>query len=123
MKRIFGEFSPRPFSSTDPRDTDSGPQVGGSTDVLPDVQIPKMYSVVLLNDDFTPMDFVILVLRRFFGHKDESATQIMLDVHRKGVGTAGTYTHEVAEMKTMQVNQFAQIHQHPLKCTMQEAPT
>ncbi len=112
--------------------SDSGPtsspglnqdtQTGG-TEVLPDVQVPKMYSVILLNDDFSPMDFVILVLRRFFGHKDESATQIMLDVHRKGAGIAGVYTLEIAEMKTMQVNQFSQMHQHPLKCTMQEAPS
>lgn len=95
----------------------------GGTEVLPDLQIPKMYSVILLNDDFSPMDFVILVLRRFFGHKDESATQIMLDVHRKGAGVAGVYTFEIAEMKTMQVNQFSQMHQHPLKCTMQEVPS
>lgn len=100
----------------------TGPQTGG-TEVLPDVQMPKMYSVLLLNDDFTPMDFVILVLRRFFGHKDDSATQIMLDVHRKGAGIAGVYTLEIAEMKTMQVNQFSQMHQHPLKCTMQEVPS
>ncbi len=102
--------------------TQIGPQTGG-TEVLPDVQMPKMYSVLLLNDDFTPMDFVILVLRRFFGHKDDSATQIMLDVHRKGAGIAGVYTLEIAEMKTMQVNQFSQMHQHPLKCTMQEVPS
>ncbi|MBL7671587.1 MAG: ATP-dependent Clp protease adapter ClpS [Bdellovibrionaceae bacterium] len=104
------------------QNTNSETQAGG-TEVLPDLQVPKMYSVILLNDDFSPMDFVILVLRRFFGHKDESATQIMLDVHRKGAGVAGVYTLEIAEMKTMQVNQFSQMHQHPLKCIMQEAPS
>ena len=81
-----------------------------------------MFQVVLLNDDFSPMEFVILVLRRFFAKSNEQATQIMLDVHRKGSGLAGVYTFEIAEMKTMQVNQFSQMHQHPLKCIMQEAP-
>ncbi len=100
---------------------ENDPRLGG-VDLLPEVKTPKMYSVILLNDDYTPMEFVILVLRRFFGHSEESATQVMLDVHRKGSGVAGVYTLEVAEMKTMQVNQFSRIHQHPFKCIMQEAP-
>lgn len=85
------------------------------------VQTPKMYVVILLNDDYTPMDFVVLVLRRFFGKSDEEAQKIMLDVHKKGSGTAGVYTLEVAEMKVMQVNQFAQLNQHPLKGSLEEA--
>lgn len=101
--------------------SETSPQVGG-TELAPEVEAPRMFVVILLNDDYTPMEFVILVLRRFFGKTDEQATQIMLDVHRKGAGLAGVYTLEVAEMKTMQVNQFAQMHQHPLKCTMEEAP-
>ncbi len=90
-------------------------------DVLPVVETPRMYVVVLLNDDYTPMDFVILVLRRFFNKNEEEAAKIMLDVHQKGSGVAGVFTLEVAEMKVMQVNQFAQGNQHPLKCTLKEA--
>ncbi len=83
------------------------------------VETPKMYKVLLLNDDYTPMDFVVLVLKRFFGKSEEQATQVMLDVHRRGSGIAGVYTLEVAEMKVMQVNQFAQLNQHPLKSTLE----
>lgn len=93
----------------------------GEVDVLPVVETPRMYTVILLNDDYTPMDFVILVLRRFFNKNEEEATKIMLDVHQKGAGVAGVFTLEVAEMKVMQVNQFAQGNQHPLKCTLKEA--
>ena len=80
-----------------------------------------MFAVLLLNDDYTPMDFVVLVLRRFFNKNEEEATAIMLDVHKKGSGIAGVFTLEVAEMKVMQVNQFAQMNQHPLKSTLEEA--
>jgi len=103
--------------------TDSGQQSGndneGALDILERVDVPKMYKVILLNDDFTPMDFVILVLRRFFSKDEAAATQIMLDVHKKGAGVAGVFTLEMAEMKTMQVNQFARMNQHPLKCTLE----
>lgn len=95
---------------------------GTGVQLVPKVTTPKMYRVIILNDDYTPMDFVILVLRRFFGKTEEQATQIMLDVHKKGSGTAGVYTLEVAEMKVMQVNQFAQLNEHPLKSTMEEVP-
>ncbi|MFP5520329.1 MAG: ATP-dependent Clp protease adapter ClpS [Bdellovibrionia bacterium] len=84
------------------------------------VETPKLYKVLLLNDDYTPMDFVILVLTRFFKKTEDEATQIMLDVHKKGSGIAGVYALEVAEMKVMQVNQFARINQHPLKSTMEQ---
>lgn len=93
----------------------------GSLETLPHVETPKMYTVILLNDDYTPMDFVILVLRRFFGKNEEDASKIMLDVHKKGAGVAGVFTLEIAEMKVMQVNQFAQLNQHPLKSTLEEA--
>lgn len=88
----------------------------GDLETLDRVEIPKMFKVLLLNDDFTPMDFVVLVLQRFFGKTIEAATTVMLDVHQKGSGTAGVYTLEVAEMKAHQVNQFARMNQHPLKC-------
>lgn len=100
---------------------DLSPDGDSSVQTLPQIETPKMYTVLLLNDDYTPMDFVILVLRRFFAKADEEAAKIMLDVHKKGSGVAGIYTLEVAEMKVMQVNQFAQMNQHPLKSTLEEA--
>ncbi len=93
------------------------------TETISEVDTPKMYKVLLLNDDFTPMDFVVLVLRRFFGLSEEGATKVMLDVHRQGSGLAGIFTLEIAEMKVMQTNQFAQLHQHPLKSVMEEEGT
>lgn len=84
------------------------------------IDTPKMYKVIILNDDYTPMDFVVLVLRRFFAKTEEVAAEIMLDVHKKGAGVAGVYSLEIAEMKVMQVNQFAQMSQYPLKSTMEE---
>lgn len=92
----------------------------GSVQVINQVQMPKMFKVIILNDDYTPMDFVILVLKRFFAKSDEAATQVMLDVHKKGAGVAGVYTLEVAEMKVMQSNQFSQMNRHPLKTTMEQ---
>ena len=83
------------------------------------IQKPKLYKVILLNDDYTPMDFVTLVLKKFFGKTEQQATQIMLDVHKKGAGLAGVYTLEVAEMRSMQCNQFARVNKHPLKSTLE----
>lgn len=91
----------------------------GSVETINRVETPKMYKVVLLNDDYTPMDFVILILKRYFAKNEDQATQIMLDVHKKGAGVAGVFTLEVAEMKVMQVNQFSRTNQHPLKCTLE----
>ena len=88
--------------------------------IIPKVDTPKMYKVILLNDDFTPMDFVVLVLRRFFSKTLEQATEIMLDVHKKGSGVAGVFSLEISEMKVMQVNQFAQMNKYPLKSTLEE---
>ncbi len=96
-------------------ETDREGQIG----TLDRVSVPKMFRVLLLNDDFTPMDFVVLVLKRFFGKSDEQATAVMLDVHKKGSGTAGTFTLETAEMKVMQTNQFARMNQYPLKATLE----
>ncbi|NCN42865.1 MAG: ATP-dependent Clp protease adapter ClpS [Piscirickettsiaceae bacterium CG_4_9_14_3_um_filter_43_564] len=80
---------------------------------------PKRYQVVLLNDDFTPMDFVVEVLSRFFGMSEDKANAVMLAVHRQGKGICGVYSKEVAEMKVAQVNQFSRTHQHPLQCEME----
>ena len=81
---------------------------------------PSLYKVLLLNDDYTPMEFVVHVLERFFGKGREEATRIMLHVHQKGVGVCGVYTFEVAETKVTQVMEFAQNHQHPLQCTLEK---
>ncbi len=111
---------PAHFSGdSDHGDHDGGRQGEGAIETIDRVDVPKMYKVLLLNDDFTPMDFVVLVLRRFFAKSEEAATAIMLDVHKKGAGIAGVFTLEMAEMKTMQVNQFARMNQHPLKCTLE----
>jgi ATP-dependent Clp protease adaptor protein ClpS len=80
-----------------------------------------MYKVILNNDDYTPMDFVIEVLAKFFRMDSEKATQLMLTVHYKGKAVCGVYTAEIAETKVMQVNEYARKHQHPLKCTMEQA--
>jgi ATP-dependent Clp protease adaptor protein ClpS len=99
----------------------TGNSTGTSVDTIDKIDTPKLFKVIILNDDFTPMDFVVLVLRRFFNKSEDSATKIMLDVHEKGAGVAGIYTLENAEMKVMQVNQFSRMNQHPLKATLEEA--
>jgi len=86
----------------------------------PKLAKPSFYKVLLLNDDFTPMDFVILVLKKFFNKSDAEATQVMLEVHHQGSGLAGVYTHELAETKVYLVNEFSKGNQHPLKCTMEK---
>ncbi|ROH84554.1 ATP-dependent Clp protease adapter ClpS [Pseudomethylobacillus aquaticus] len=82
---------------------------------------PALYNVMLLNDDYTPMEFVVEVIQRFFGKSREQATQIMLKVHTEGMGVCGVYPHGIAETKTNQVLTHAREHQHPLQCTMEEA--
>ena len=82
---------------------------------------PSMYNVLLLNDDYTPMEFVVLVLESVFNKKQEEATQIMLHVHKNGVGICGTYTFEVAESKCKSVISFAKNNEHPLQCTMEKS--
>ncbi len=93
------------------------------TDLLektrPKVEKPRLYKVLLLNDDYTPMDFVVHVLQRFFNKGREEATRIMLTVHYKGVGVCGVYPREVAETKVNQVLEFARRHEHPLQCIME----
>lgn len=86
----------------------------------PKLSPPPMFQVVLLNDDYTPMDFVVEVLRAFFGMAQERAVQVMLHVHTRGKGVCGVFSREVAETKVMQVNEFARAHQHPLLCSMEK---
>jgi ATP-dependent Clp protease adaptor protein ClpS len=85
----------------------------------PKLQKPPFYKVLLLNDDYTPMEFVVVILQRFFRKSREEATQIMLHVHQKGLGVCGVFTREVAETKVRQVLDFANEHRHPLKCTLE----
>lgn len=87
----------------------------------PEVAPPPLYQVLLLNDDYTPMDFVIAVLQQFFNMDIEKATQVMLHVHTRGRGVCGVYTREVAESKVAQVNEFSRMSQHPLLCTMEQS--
>jgi len=87
----------------------------------PKVKKPPLYKVVLLNDDYTPMDFVVQVLKRFFSLSHDKATTVMLHVHTRGRGVAGVYTYEIAETKVVMVNDYAREHEHPLQCTLEEA--
>lgn len=89
--------------------------------VKPKLKKPPLYSVVLLNDDFTPMEFVVEVLQMFFTLSTENATRIMLHVHTKGKGVCGVFTREIAETKVAQVNQYSRENKHPLLCEMEEA--
>jgi ATP-dependent Clp protease adaptor protein ClpS len=87
----------------------------------PKLKQPPLFKVVLLNDDYTPMEFVVEVLESFFAMGRERATQIMLHVHTRGKGVCGVYSRDVAETKVHQVNEYSREHQHPLLCTMEEA--
>lgn len=98
----------------------NGPSTGLITRTKPKTKRPSLYKVFLLNDDYTPMEFVVHVLERFFNKTREEATTIMLHVHRNGVGMCGVFTFEVAETKVANVMDFARRHQHPLQCTMEK---
>ncbi len=86
----------------------------------PELKKPPLYKVILLNDDFTPMEFVVHVLEAIFSHNRESATRIMLNVHKSGKGICGIYTKDIAETKVTQVNSYARENKHPLLCDMEE---
>lgn len=109
--------------------TDASKQLPGAGDedglvvqeAKPQLKAPPFYKVLLLNDDYTPMDFVVRLLEIFFSMSPERATQVMLQVHTQGVGVCGIYTRDIAETKVVQVNEFSKEHHHPLKCTMEEA--
>lgn len=105
----------------DERDQDPG---GPGTSVIaktrPQTKRPSLYRVLLLNDDYTPMEFVVHILQKFFNKNTDDATRIMLHVHQHGVGECGVYTYEVAETKVTQVMDFARKNQHPLQCVMEK---
>lgn len=108
----------------------SGQKRGGREDKRPGTSVvtktkaktkkPSMYKVLLLNDDYTPMEFVVLVLERLFHKSHEEATRIMLHVHQRGVGICGVFSYDVAETKVTKVVDFSRRHQHPLQCTMEK---
>ena len=93
---------------------------GSVTDTKPKLQKPSLYRVLILNDDYTPMEFVVHILERFFGLNHAQAFEIMLTVHKKGLAVVAVYSFEVAETKVAQVMDFARRHQHPLQCTMEK---
>ncbi len=102
------------------KETNGGPQTGVVVKAKPKTKKPSMYKVLMLNDDYTPMEFVVHVIERFFSKTREEATRIMLHVHHRGVGICGVFTYEVAETKVTQVMDFARQHQHPLQCTLEK---
>ncbi|MDC3082963.1 ATP-dependent Clp protease adapter ClpS [Pelagibacteraceae bacterium] len=95
-------------------------QRGLLLDNKPKTKKPSMYNVLLLNDDYTPMEFVVMVLEKIFNKKQEEATQIMLHVHKNGIGVCGIFTYEVAESKCKSVMDMAKKNEHPLQCTMEK---
>jgi ATP-dependent Clp protease adaptor protein ClpS len=99
---------------------EEGPGTGVVVKTRPKTKKPSMYKVLMLNDDYTPMEFVVHILERFFNKTRQEATRIMLHVHRRGVGICGVYTYEVAETKVTLVMDFARQHQHPLQCTLEK---
>jgi ATP-dependent Clp protease adaptor protein ClpS len=114
--------SPAPRMSDDEGRTDGrgDPAASVITKVKPKTKRPNLYRVLILNDDYTPMEFVVLVLEKFFQKDAEAATQIMLHVHHHGIGECGVFTYEIAETKVTQVMDFARKHQHPLQCVMEK---
>jgi len=122
MMPTDGERGIRPQASDKSNTGGNGNEPGTLviTRPKPKTKRPNMYRVLLLNDDYTPMEFVVHVLERFFQKSREEATRVMLHVHHHGVGECGVYTYEVAETKVTQVMDFARKHQHPLQCVMEK---
>jgi ATP-dependent Clp protease adaptor protein ClpS len=113
-------FAPR-MSNDENRNTGTGgPSTSVITKVKPKTKRPNLYRVLILNDDYTPMEFVVHVLEKFFQKDAEAATKIMLHVHHHGIGECGVFTYEIAETKVTQVMDFARKHQHPLQCVMEK---
>ena len=113
----------RPFANGEDESTDGNGRtgLGLATRTRSKTKQPTPYRVLMLNDDYTPMEFVVLCLQRFFRLDMEAATRVMLHVHQKGVGVCGTFSYEVAETKVEQVMDFARQNQHPLQCTLEKA--
>ena len=108
------------MSDIEKRNGSEGPSTGVIVKAKPKTKKPSMYKVLMLNDDYTPMEFVVHILEKIFGKTREEAVDVMLHVHRHGVGICGIFTFEVAETKVAQVIEFSRRHQHPLQCTMEK---
>ena len=108
------------MSKDDDTNGDDGTQNGVVIKTRPKTKRPAMFKVLMLNDDYTPMEFVVHVLEKFFNKDPEAATKIMLHVHHHGIGECGVFTYEIAETKVTQVMDFARKHQHPLQCVMEK---
>ena len=106
---------------TDPIPHEDGASELTAEEARPKLRRPPLFKVLLLNDDYTPMEFVVQVLETFFSMSRERATQVMLHVHTRGAGVCGVFTRDIAETKVVQVNEYSRSHQHPLMCTMEEA--
>ena len=121
-RQVSGPEAPRMADDDRKRKspTPGDPSVAVITKTKPQTKRPNMYRVLILNDDYTPMEFVTHVLERFFSKDHEAATRIMLHVHHHGIGECGIFTYEVAETKVTQVMDFARKHQHPLQCVMEK---
>lgn len=116
-----GVSPPRAMADDDNRSGGpEGPNTSVITKTKPKTKRPNLYRVLILNDDYTPMEFVIHVLEKFFQKDVDAATQIMLHVHHHGIGECGVFTYEIAETKVTQVMDFARKHQHPLQCVMEK---
>jgi ATP-dependent Clp protease adaptor protein ClpS len=126
---IFAEMNPRlplprpTLAAGDgrPGDGKGGEQIGIATRTRTKPKKPSMFKVLMLNDDYTPMEFVVMTLKRYFQMDLEQATRVMLHVHQKGVGVCGIFPYEIAETKVNQVMDFARQNQHPLQCTLEKA--
>ena len=117
LDALSTRLNSRPRPRTRPGDNDGGV---ATLDVAPKIKRPALYKVIMLNDDFTPMEFVIQVLQLYFRKSAEEATQIMLHVHQRGVGVCGVYTYEVAETKLSQVMALARKNEHPLQLQLEK---
>ena len=119
MKRKYFNTRSETEENNDQKNID---QTDGSvlTKVKPKTKKPSLYKVLMLNDDYTPMEFVIEVLEKFFGKRQDEATQIMLHVHQKGIGVCGVYTYEIAETKAVQVTNYARKYEHPLQMQLEK---
>jgi ATP-dependent Clp protease adaptor protein ClpS len=122
--RAFAPRAPAPWMADDDRkrkgNTPGDPSVAVITKTKPQTKRPNLYRVLILNDDYTPMEFVVHVIEQFFNKDRDAATEIMLHVHHHGIGECGIFTYEVAETKVTQVMDFARKHQHPLQCVMEK---
>lgn len=135
VKRVLPDREPMPYLRIDmamndsldikagdlDRDNDEGTGLGVATRTRTRTKTPSPYKVLMLNDDYTPMEFVVLCLQRFFRMDIEDATRVMLQVHQRGVGVCGIFSYEVAETKVAQVMDYARENQHPLQCTLEKA--